>query len=440
MASTKTKSTEKKEPPTFDNSGISYFSKFINVMKYIYKLFSYYIVGYIKDNKLEFGFLLGLIIYIIIASIIFAKNPYDIISDNNEGLSILLMLFGGFLIVLLMFFYSRKKELFENEEEKGTISFIGKIFTSIISLGLIITLVYVLFNLSNYFSDFSKFLMMGINILIVVGIITISLKYFGLLGEGEPGEQSPSWSKLLIKLVTYFPCLVMNLIEYIKYQYQITTKPIVILFVVEILLIGLYFVLPWIMEKIMYHNTSQLIERPINLNIQQNLGTFQDINYITPDGSNSNEFSYHYAISTWFFINSNPPETNSHYDEYTSILNVGDKPDIQFNVLKNKLRIKMKTQGKNEKILYETTNFPMQKWNNIIINYDGSTFDIFINNELVSSTPGVIPYKSNTVITSGTEGGLYGGICNVKYFRNNISRGKINWLYNSINNLNPPII
>ena len=66
--------------------------------------------------KVEFSFLLGLIIYIIISSIIFAKNPYDIITDNNEGLSILLMLFGGFLIVLLMFFYSRKKELFEYEK------------------------------------------------------------------------------------------------------------------------------------------------------------------------------------------------------------------------------------------------------------------------------------------------------------------------------------
>ena len=145
MASTKTKSTEKKEPPIFDDSGTSYFAKFINVMDYIYKLFSYYVVGSIKDNKLQFSFLLGLIIYIIIASIIFAKNPYDIITDNNEGLSILLMLFGGFLIVLLMFFYSRKKELFENEEEKGTLSFLGKIFTSIVSVGLIITLVYVFF-------------------------------------------------------------------------------------------------------------------------------------------------------------------------------------------------------------------------------------------------------------------------------------------------------
>ena len=70
MASTKTKSTEKKEPPIFDDSGTSYFAKFINVMDYIYKLFSYYVVGSIKDNKLQFSFLLGLIIYIIIASII----------------------------------------------------------------------------------------------------------------------------------------------------------------------------------------------------------------------------------------------------------------------------------------------------------------------------------------------------------------------------------
>ena len=56
MASTKTKSTEKKEPPIFDDSGTSYFAKFINVMDYIYKLFSYYVVGSIKDNKLQFSF------------------------------------------------------------------------------------------------------------------------------------------------------------------------------------------------------------------------------------------------------------------------------------------------------------------------------------------------------------------------------------------------
>lgn len=420
MATTKTLSIEKKESDT---------NSLLNT-----------IINSIKLYSVEFGFLVGLIIYIILVSIIFANNPYDIITNSNEGVSILLTLFGGFIIIVLMFFYSKKKQLFENEKEISTLSFIGKIFTSIISVGLVITLIYVLFNLSNYFSEFSSFLMMGINILIIVGIITIAFKFFGLLGGGEPDEKKTSWLKLLIKIITFIPCLVMDLISYIQFQYQITTKPIVILFVIEILLIGLYFLLPWFMEKLILHNTSQLITQPENLNIQQSLGTFQDVNYTASYGSDTNEFNYHFAISSWFYINSNPPETNPYYSKYTSILNVGDKPDIQFNVLKNKLRIKMKTQGKNEKIIYETTNFHMQKWNNIIINYDGSTFDIFINNELVSSTQGVIPYNSNTVITSGTQDGLYGGICNVQYFRNNITRGKINWLYNSIKNFNPPII
>ena len=72
-------------------------------------------------------------------------------------------------------------------------------------------------------------------------------------------------------------------------------------------------------------------------------------------------------------------------------------------------------------------------------NYDGS-LDVFINNELVSSTNGVVPYNGNTVITSGYDGGLFGGICNVRYFKDTISRGRISWLYNSVKNLNPPII
>jgi hypothetical protein len=416
---TKTTPTEKKEPVLNGKLNI--------------------IMNSIKLHSTELGFLFGLIIYIIVVSIIFANNPYDIITNSNEGVGILLTLFGGFLIIVLMFFYSKKKQLFENEKEISPLSFIGKIFTTIISVGLVITLIYVLFNLSNYFSEFSSFLMMGINILIIVGIITIAFKFFGLIG-GEPAEKTPSWSKLLIKIITYVPCLIMDLISYIQFQYQITTKPIVILLVIEILLIALYFLLPWFMEKLILHNTSQLITQPENLNIQHTLGTFQDVNYTASYGSDTDEFNYHFAISGWFYINSSPPETNPYYSEYTSILNVGDKPDIQFNVLKNKLRIKMKTQSKNEKIIYETTEFRMQKWNNIIINYDGSTFDIFINNELVSSTPGVIPYNSNTVITSGTQDGLYGGICNVQYFRNNLTRGKINWLYNSIKNFNPPII
>ena len=188
------------------------------------------------------------------------------------------------------------------------------------------------------------------------------------------------------------------------------------------------------MEHIMSHDAESLIKEPSNLNISNSLGTFGKLNFV------NDKFQYKYAVSGWIYLDSFPPETNSNYEKYTSLLNIGNKPNISYNVLKNKLQIKIENQGKEDQILYETDKFYMQKWNHIVVNYDGSTLDVFINNELVSSTNGVVPYNGNTVITSGYDGGLFGGICNVRYFKDTISRGRISWLYNSVKNLNPPII
>ena len=268
---------------------------------------------------------------------------------------------------------------------------------------------------------------------IIIGLITLAVKYFGIHG-GEPTDHKPSWFKLFVKLFTFIPCLLLDLVDYIKLQYQITTKPIIIVFVAEVILIGIYLLYPWLTKQILTHNSTQLLKEPSSLNKETNLATFRNINFV------NDKFQYKYAISGWIYIDSFPPETNSSYDKYTSLLNIGNKPNILFNVAKNKLRIIMETQGRNEKILYETGDFKMQRWNNIVVNYDGVTLDIFINNELIPSTPGIIPYNDNTVITSGTTNGIHGGICNVHYYNEHISRGKINWAYNSVKEFNPPVI
>ena len=116
-------------------------------------------------------------------------------------------------------------------------------------------------------------------------------------------------------------------------------------------------------EFILSHNSTELISDPINLNSKESLGSFKDINYTKNINTGDKRFSYNFAVSSWIFLDSFPPETNPSYTEYTSLLNIGDKPNILFNVLKNKLKIMLKTQGKNERILYETRNFKMQKWN-----------------------------------------------------------------------------
>jgi len=421
---------EKKEPyPIYDDSAENFGGKVANSIYYIGRILLYYM----KNYKMEVGFIIGLLLYIISIIIIFTMNPYDIITEQNGGVSIFLSMFGGFLILMAFMFYQKKKQSTENVETAGALSYFGKILTTFVFFGLVIAVLYFIFYLASYYTNFSAYFLFGLNALIVIGIITLLVKYFGI-HDGPPTDSPPSWSKLFIKLITYIPCLLLDLVDYAKNQYQITTKPILIVFIIEILLIGLYLIYPWIVKQFLSHNSNQLVKDPIVLNKETNLGSFSDVNYV------DDKFQYKYAVSGWIYIDSFPPETNSSYDTYTSLLNIGDKPNFLFNAAKNKLKIMLKTQGNVESILYETDEFRMQRWNHVLVNYDGSTMDIFINNELVSSTPGAIPYNSNTMMACGTNNGIYGGVCNVNYYKESISRAKINWLYSSVKSLNPPVI
>lgn len=393
------------------------------------------IVDSINNNRYEFTYLLGLIIYIILITVIFSKNPYGLITEKNEGAGIFLSLLGGFLILVMLMYYVHTKQDTDNVTNISALSYMGRVLSVIGMIAIIVGIIYLFGKMGSYFNNTSYFFIYVLNALIAIGLVTILVKYFRLGSGAGPGEKtSPSWLNLLVKMFTYIPCLVLSFIDYVKYQYQITTKPIVILLIAELVLVGLYFVLPIVMDNILTHNALQLLKDPINLNFEKSLDSFEHVNYV------KDKFQYHYAISGWFYINSFPPETNPSYDEYTSILNIGDKPNILYNVSKNTLRVKMKTEGHVEKILFETTDFKMQKWNHVVINYNGNALDIFINNELVSTTNGVIPYNANTMITSGSHNGISGGVCNVMYFNDSISRSKVNWLYSSANSVNPPVI
>lgn len=387
----------------------------------------------VKTISMKSWYIFGLIIYCICIILLFNKNPYDIITGDNKGLGIFMSLFVGFLLLMMYLFYADKKQTTENVKQLSALSYFGKILSFFGLIAVIGGFIYLLVKIAYYFSNASYAMTYILNWLIVIGLFTMATKYFKL--DQIPGEKSsPSWLRLLIQIITYIPCLVLGFVDYIKFQYEITTKPIIIVLVAELVFVALYFVLPIVMQYVVTHNAVQLIKDPINTNFEKSLGSFGSVNFV------KDKFQYHYAISGWFYINSFPPETNPNYDEYTTLLNLGGKPNITYNVSKNKLKIKMKSQGKVEHDLFETTDFKMQKWNNIIINYDGNTLDIFINNVLVSTTAGVIPYNSNTMITSGTTRGISGGICNVMYFNESISRAKINWLYDSVKYLNPPVI
>ena len=180
--------------------------------------------------------------------------------------------------------------------------------------------------------------------------------------------------------------------------------------------------------------TKILLKGPIYTDSESTISQYKDL------GSAVGTFNYNYAISAWFFIHNQPPGHRLANTKFTSILNYANRPNILFNVEKNTLRITMDNAIDKQQIIYETKDFPLQKWNNIVVNYNGGTLDIFINATLVSSTSSIVPFMAYDAITAGTNKGVSGGICNVTYFPIPLTLSKIKIFYKSLKSKNPPIV
>ena len=83
----------------------------------------------------------------------------------------------------------------------------------------------------------------------------------------------------------------------------------------------------------------------------------------------------------------------------------------------------------------------LQKWNNIVVNYDSNNVDLFINGALIYSQSYVnmFPkYKKTDRIAVGNSN-LQGAICNIEYHENVMTKADIVANYNLLLNKNPPL-
>tara|TARA_Y100000591_G_C21834029_1_gene701399 strand:- start:474 stop:2363 length:1890 start_codon:yes stop_codon:yes gene_type:complete len=179
-----------------------------------------------------------------------------------------------------------------------------------------------------------------------------------------------------------------------------------------------------------------LLRDPIYLKNKKYLANHQELKSVGYDI----QYNYNYAISAWFFIRAQPPNYGDQYRKHTTILDYGGKPNISYNGLDNSLKITM-NNGKNKKpIIYKINDFPLQKWNNIVINYDSGILDIFMNSKLMASFKNVVPYMTLDNISVGDDNGIGGGVCNVLYFPRIMTKERINANYMFLKNNNPPIV
>ena len=127
---------------------------------------------------------------------------------------------------------------------------------------------------------------------------------------------------------------------------------------------------------------------------------------------------YDYSLSFWLNIDSQPPNTSEEYIKYTTLINFGKKPLIEYNGMEDKLRIKM-LNGRTTDLVFKTNKILYQKWNHFVINYKDGILDIFINNKLVSTNKNVLPYLRSDSIELGKANGIHGGIKDVYFYNYN---------------------
>ena len=150
---------------------------------------------------------------------------------------------------------------------------------------------------------------------------------------------------------------------------------------------------------------------------------------------------YHYSLSFWIFFN-----TLENCTTKQTIFTFGLKPSLYYSPDTSELTVEVKDRNtlKNKlnkpTVIYKTNNVLFQRWNHVVMNYDYGKFDIFINNNLVS-TSNVVPLMSpqEMLIVGSSDNDNVGGICNMKYYNIPLSASKINSIYKKFHNKSTPI-
>ena len=374
----------------------------------------------IYSSPWYFG-LLEILQYIIFIIIIYKYNPFNVTNSHPAFTNVLVLLVSFIYVALFYFLKASTVEEPPNEKEfiMKTIKTVGAfIMFVVITLGIVW--------LFKHLSILTTLLRHGLLILIIIAAISIIYSlckpYF------DKAKSNPvSFASFLWNFTMFIPCLLIDVVNYVKNQYNITTKPVWLLLLFEVILIALWITIPMLIHSIITHDGKQLLKEPIYLNEERTLGNFETLHVDNNNDKKNGSFKYRYSLSAWIYINPQPPNTSSAYTRYTSLLNYGNKPNIQFNGKLNSLRI-MAQAGKSSDLVevFETKDIVYQKWNNIVINYDGGNMDVFLNGELVGSKPNIAPYMTYETITSGTKDGIHGGIRDVIYYNSIMKKSTIN--------------
>lgn len=377
-----------------------------------------------------------LIEMVLMILIIYKWSPFKI-SQNYPVLVNLFILMFGFMQMMSYFFVKNRHVLKENGiEVNPTLSdlFIKVIFT-VVSVCACVAVMYALVWGLTHFPSIQSIFTFTVDLLIVCGVLAVLyLIFLPAINTANSKEGRGNLLTLMGAFIMYFPCAMIDLIDWFKYQYSITTKTVWIILAAEAFFIAIRFILPKVLTMFINMNGEHLLKDPVYLSKETTLGSYETLH------ESDDKRNYHYSISAWFWINPQPPNTRAAYTKYTNILEFGGKPAVEYNGIEDTLRVTCNIKDDENVVIYETDEIPFQRWNNIVINYDGGNMDVFLNGQLVGSRPGVAPYMSYENIVVGEEKGIEGGICNVVYYKKILQARQIDNIYRALGSMPNPVI
>jgi len=436
------------------------FLSILLVMGFFYQFnpFKRFIVSSLKAERYLYTFIL--ILFITEVVLFYVYDPFNMLSWSGI-LTPLIIGMGTFLIAILLWyvFQFTDSDIYESavpEKPRPVVNFFIKMLLFLSTIGLVSLVIgWAVLN-SDKLSGPSYAIALIINIFIVLAFLGFAYK---ILSKSNLLRSSP-YTRLILNAIFYIPCIVFDFVDYIVRVYtnekNKTSRNDLIVGTIIIFLCIVYFLLPplfnWMRRK--YLGGKIYVNEPTPTTRKDVLASYMELNDIPPDEKYIS-YDYNYGLSFWFYMYPSPGSVKKSYNEFTPICDYGGKPTIWYNGQENTLMITTKIAELTEEriknanleldedgnvIVYKQSKVRLQKWNNIILNFDMGNLDIFMDGILVKSIKNMVPYMEMDSLSIGSANGVNGAICNVVYYNEPLDVRSIDMLYNSVKDSDPPII
>jgi hypothetical protein len=189
-------------------------------------------------------------------------------------------------------------------------------------------------------------------VLVVIGALVATAVLISVYDSAAKKEKEYEGSNpnsvilLIIKVFRYIPCLIIDGVNWIRREFNITTRPVWILMLLEAVIIGGYFLVPLALNATIFSGSTALTEDILDISSAKQLQTMENVGIVrTPECSSKLKTKHSYAISGWMFFSAHPPSMTKGGSQFVNVLDFNGVPRIEYNSSTNELRFQIKVRA-----------------------------------------------------------------------------------------------